>query len=451
MKIFNLLSIGQRGVGKTVFLAGSYAELHSQHPPDNQQLWFDSQDSQVQENLENILSYIARTGQYPPPTMKVTDFSFSLKRRWLGRRETLCHFRWHDIPGEICDTHNLEFRKLVLTSHGCCVFINADALVHDAAYPKVMEDVITQAAAIASLVSLNNLKYAFALVFTQCDQLEPSAIGLLQLEQNLQPLLTRLNVSKANYRRFYCAIPIVRTAGSATLKPVGTAAPLLWLTMELRKLYRLQSSATLAKGSMQSLSPLAGPSAVNKLPGLNLPLTTRSYVWLGLAGIGLLGMIAAAFFGFERLAPRIEGTQKRIQEYEQVLEREPKNGTALIELANLYIQLGQPNKAVPLMEKLVAQDPGNLNLNLNLAQLYELTGQKQKAEVAYDAVLVQDKTNLTALIDKAMLRSEQGDTEKAKILFMQAEKVAPSDSKAKIRRLAQSTLQLSAESVPTAK
>ena len=25
---YNLLSIGQRGVGKTVFLAGSYAELH---------------------------------------------------------------------------------------------------------------------------------------------------------------------------------------------------------------------------------------------------------------------------------------------------------------------------------------------------------------------------------------------------------------------------------------
>lgn len=45
-KTFNLLSVGQRGVGKTVFLAGSYNELHpantTKHP---QQLWFDCQDS----------------------------------------------------------------------------------------------------------------------------------------------------------------------------------------------------------------------------------------------------------------------------------------------------------------------------------------------------------------------------------------------------------------------
>ncbi len=42
IKTFNLLIIGQRGVGKTVFLAGSYTELHvdSQKEPPRQ-LWFD--------------------------------------------------------------------------------------------------------------------------------------------------------------------------------------------------------------------------------------------------------------------------------------------------------------------------------------------------------------------------------------------------------------------------
>jgi len=441
MKTFNLLSIGQRGVGKTVFLAGSYAESHSQHQSDRQQLWFDSQDIQVQGNLENILNYITRTGQYPPPTMKVTDFSFSLKRQWLGRSKTLCHFRWHDIPGELCDIHNSDFQRMVLASHGCCVFINADALVHDAAYLKMVEDVIDQVAAIASLVSLNNLKYAFALIFTQCDRLESNAVGLLQVEQNLQSLITRLDASKANYRRFYSAIPIVATAGSATIKPKGAAAPLLWLTMELRKIYQ-SAPATLAKGSMQGLSPLAGTNAVKKLPGLNLPLTNRSYAWLGLAGLGLLGAIAAIFFSVEHFTPRVaQGTQKQIREYEQVLQREPNNATALIKLANLHIQLSQPNQAVPLMEKLVEQDPKNLDLNLNLAQLYELTSQKQKAEVVYDEVLVQEKNNLTALISKAMLRAEQGDTEMAKMLFGQAEKAAPDESKPKIRNLAQSTLQ----------
>ena len=49
-KKFNLLSIGHRGVGKTVFIAGSYAELHSDiQIGQPQQLWFDCQDTQEQE------------------------------------------------------------------------------------------------------------------------------------------------------------------------------------------------------------------------------------------------------------------------------------------------------------------------------------------------------------------------------------------------------------------
>jgi len=70
-------------VGKTVFLAGSYAELHSPTQTDGAQLWFDCQDSQAQENIEDILNYIGETGEYPPPTMKVTNFNLSLKRHSL--------------------------------------------------------------------------------------------------------------------------------------------------------------------------------------------------------------------------------------------------------------------------------------------------------------------------------------------------------------------------------
>ena len=56
-KTFNLLSIGQRGVGKTVFLVGSYAELQANHLTSHpQKLWFDCQTNQVQENLEKIMS-----------------------------------------------------------------------------------------------------------------------------------------------------------------------------------------------------------------------------------------------------------------------------------------------------------------------------------------------------------------------------------------------------------
>ena len=136
-KTFNLLSIGQRGVGKTVFLVGSYAELQAKHLTSHpQKLWFDCQNNQVQENLEKILDYIVQNNQYPPPTMKIVNFSFNLKRQSLWGEQTLCNFTWNDIPGEICDIHNLEFRNMVFNSHGCCVFIDAYALKHKPTYYK---------------------------------------------------------------------------------------------------------------------------------------------------------------------------------------------------------------------------------------------------------------------------------------------------------------------------
>lgn len=76
---FNLLSIGHRGVGKTVFLVGSYAEQKANSGSRKSSTWFDCQDTQVQHNLNTLLEYIAQTGQYPPATMKITNFNFAAK------------------------------------------------------------------------------------------------------------------------------------------------------------------------------------------------------------------------------------------------------------------------------------------------------------------------------------------------------------------------------------
>jgi tetratricopeptide (TPR) repeat protein len=49
--------------------------------------------------------------------------------------------------------------------------------------------------------------------------------------------------------------------------------------------------------------------------------------------------------------------QMQISGYEKVLEREPKNATALQGLAQIYLQTGKIEKAVPVIEKLVAYYP----------------------------------------------------------------------------------------------
>ncbi|WP_407899186.1 hypothetical protein [Scytonema sp. NUACC26] len=251
---FSLLSIGKRGVGKTVFLAGSYSELHSNTPKHNPHtFWFECQDSEVQENLEKINSHIARTHFYPPATIKITNFNFNLKRHTLWGIKTLCQFRWWDIPGEICDLCNPDFQEMVLASHGCCVFINAHALISEPDYVNTLEEMFHQIVAIASLIAQHRLKYAFALILTKCDLLEPGTVTQLKIEQSLQPLISRLDTVQANYQKFYSAIPIISMEGLSALRARGAAEPLLWLLAQLNKHHHFLTQQNLASGVAQNL------------------------------------------------------------------------------------------------------------------------------------------------------------------------------------------------------
>ncbi|MEM9510558.1 MAG: tetratricopeptide repeat protein [Cyanobacteria bacterium P01_E01_bin.35] len=57
-------------------------------------------------------------------------------------------------------------------------------------------------------------------------------------------------------------------------------------------------------------------------------------------------------------APSLEEQIKlQAKGYEKVLEREPENFTALDGLTQIYLQTGQPEKAIPTLEKLVELYP----------------------------------------------------------------------------------------------
>lgn len=438
---FNLLSVGQRGVGKTVFLAGSYVELNTEQKR-SQELWFDCQDNQVQENVERILNYIAQTNQYPPPTIKITNFSFDLKRQSRRDVQTLCHFNWYDIPGEICNPQNQEFRKMVSSSHGCCVFIDASALVQSKSYVGALEEIIEQVTAIANLVYLNKLKYAFAIIFTKCDLLEHGLYNRQQLEESLQPLTMNLDAVKANYQVFYSSIPLVQINGVSTLKAEGAVAPLIWLVWELSKVYSpsltdtlLDSITGLLPSSLQSQQERANQatfgnilnsngkaSAVKKLLGVYLFPSRYRYILLVVLAIASSGAIISSLF----------------VDYQHLLSSRYSNITNPSNLAILQ----EPEKlqnTISTLENLVQQEPENLELKLKLGQLYEFTGDVNKAEAAYDQILAKEGNNYVALSRKAILRYAQGDTKQATALFTQAEKAAPDELKMQIRELAEVT------------
>jgi len=286
-KIYSLLSIGQRGVGKTVFLAGSYAELHPNNQNNNpQQLWFDCQDSDTQKTLENVLSYVARSGEYPPATMKLTNFELSLKQNSQGKTETLCHLRWWDTPGESCKLYNPAFQLMVLQSDGCCVFIDAHALVSN---PNTdgLEDILQPVKSIAELVYQNGLRHPFALILTKYDLLasEPQIVQLL--DERLQPLTSFLDEMKVNYKKFYSEIPIVSSPeGNSTIKPTQASVPVLWLVSEFTK--------AIAPGSTESISSSENlaSSTTQKTPAINLSPVTKKYILL-LTLVLVIGSVGA--------------------------------------------------------------------------------------------------------------------------------------------------------------
>lgn len=447
-QLFSLLSIGHRGVGKTVFLAGSYAELHADsHTDHNKQLWFDCQDSQAQENIESILSYVARTGKYPPLTIKITNFNFSLKHHSLWGTQTLCDFRWWDIPGESCNIHNRDFQTMVSNSQGCCVFIDAHALVHEPAYRQAFENVIIdQVMPIANLVHLNRLRYAFALILTKYDLLVPGTLSRQQINEGLQPLTSRLDAVRANYQTFYSSIPIVHTESASILKATGAADPLLWLVCQLNLAHNPRSKnnllefvtpllpsrfqpqqAILERALHSQIKPARKALRVTKILGLDLQPANYKYILLlTVVMVSLLGVIST--FKVKNV----------VASYEQDRRSKTRDLNAM-------------RKSVSLVEQRVQEEPEYLELRLQLAKLYERTNQFYKAEIAYDQVLAQQKNNLNALIGKANLRHLQGDKQAAKMLFAQAEQTAPPTLKTQIRALARQTLQLSAKPIPPSK
>lgn len=437
-KRFNVLSIGQRGVGKTVFLAGSYTELYFPTQTDNaERLWFDCQDSEAKENIEDILNYISKTSLYPPSTMKITNFNFSLKRHTSRGSQTLCNFRWWDIPGESCNIKNLDFRRMVLNSHGCCVFIDAYALIHKPTYYQEIEESIQAVLAISNLVYMNSLKFPFALILTKCDLLEPSLLNHKHFSELLQPLTIYLNKVKARYQTFYSNIPVVHTEGTSVLKPRGAAEPLLWLVSELSKMYKPTLSNNLNLSELMNFSsPIPIRSQLEKeqvegtLEHLLKP-ADKKFNFIKLLGLYLsLNDIQYTLKLALILCVSIGGVSLLFDNYAHILQNDSK--------------LDATTEAVSSVEKLVEKEPSRIQLRLQLAQLYETTGQTAQAETTYEQILRQEKDNIEALVGKALLRHAQGDIKTAKALFVQAEKAASTKSQAeKIRAVAQKILQSS--------
>ncbi|MDJ0728851.1 MAG: tetratricopeptide repeat protein [Crocosphaera sp.] len=419
---FNLLSIGQRGVGKTVFLTGSYAEMKQiSSEKEHQEIWFECENEEEKKNLNSILDYVKRTGEYPPPTLKMTNFDFILKQRNHKKIKTLCHFSWSDIPGEYCDFNHPDFQTLVLSSHSCCVFINGEKLVKDPTYINELEGLVKQVMAIAILIDQQAIDYGFALIITQCDRLPSGSMTRLQIEENLQFLTTRLEAANVKYQRFYSGIPIVSQDEGYYFQVQGSAAAFLWLVSELQKGTSLSRYNQPLEDSLK-LDVSALQYWLSGSPKILWPL-------IGIVG-GVFGLTAVGILLINQLQTPNSNHQvaeTSIQELEQIIKKNPNDTETAFTLVDHYLNQEEIQPAINLLNKIVKQQPNDLESKMKLAELYEMNGKTQEAESIYDAILVQDSTYYNALFKKALIRHKQEDLNTAKALMQAAEKNAPSE------------------------
>ncbi|BAU66033.1 TPR repeat-containing protein [Stanieria sp. NIES-3757] len=444
---YNLLSIGQRGVGKTVFLVGSYLEINNASPQNKRQKFYiQSIQTQALDKLEGVIAYIKSTGLYPPPTLKISQFPFILQRQTIWGQQNICRFNWWDLPGEFCEFSHPEFQHIVMNSHSCCLFINAYELINNSNYLERLEPIIKQVIAIASLIKQHNLRYNFALIFTQCDRgflpegsrrertsrvrayeancLETNLFSQIQIEEKIQPLIERLDKLSVEYKRFYSAISIAGEIGNYYLQPIGTAAPLLWLTSQL-----------VGSNSPQLAQNLANNLKLEFKPQTYQQKSLTYAVLLILTGFSLLGAIAVFAYALNWFKPHPQLASITNQSNQSA----PEDFNNLINQANQNIQQGDLESALPIVEQIVQKEPNNLNWQLNLAKIYELKQRPTQAEVVYDRILQQESNNLSALIGKAILRQQQGDSNTAKNLLQRAEQSAPTvELKDKVRAIANS-------------
>ncbi|MGL5033530.1 MAG: hypothetical protein ACRC6M_06990 [Microcystaceae cyanobacterium] len=233
--LYNFLSIGSRGVGKSVFLAACYLECHRDRSSERL-LWFDCEDKEVRQTIDNLLMYVAKTGEYPPATLKITNFEFLLRQRSQWGNQTLGQVRWWDVPGESCHIQNPAFTALLPHSDACCLFLDAPTLVEIAGDRLSLNRFLQPLESIVELSVNESLNIPFALILTKCDQLPPHSLYWQRLKQALHPFVTHLQQWQTDYQIFYSEIPVVEIDGVKTLQLSRVGTPIYWLFSQIHQL-----------------------------------------------------------------------------------------------------------------------------------------------------------------------------------------------------------------------
>jgi hypothetical protein len=243
---FTFQLIGQRGVGKTVFLA----TMSSQYD-DLTEYGLCSADVQTENQVQQILTFMRNKGSYPPATNRSIPFTFDLYPKGSSiNRKPLCTFRWEDIPGEICQLWDEGFNHSTANSSGCLLFVDANALMTKPDYTENLNELNDLLLPLINIAALNGIAYPVAIVLTKCDMVGTLTAQLMEiLQERLQPITSGLNRFHIAHKVFYSSLSLTRpgNSGPYTLTVGNTESPLLWLIEEIQRVRKVPVLVKIAK------------------------------------------------------------------------------------------------------------------------------------------------------------------------------------------------------------
>lgn len=286
---YRFLSIGQRGVGKTVFLTACYLNAHRDQ---NQQreFWLEDGHAAARTLLDNVLMYVADHRRYPPATLKVTPIDFVLKQQRQWGQETLGQVQWWDIPGELCHLQHPEFVELLGQADGICLFVEALPVVQNADNPQALDRQFQPLLTLVDALVSEPRLLPLAIVVTKCDQLAPHPLAWQRLQKGLHALRLPLETAGLPHQFFYSEIPLAEKEGVVQLRLNRAGTPIFWL---FARIYQQRLPDAAADAPIFYL-PTHLPAWIPK--GVRLPLQqlfTRLPPWsLFLGLLGVTGAIA---------------------------------------------------------------------------------------------------------------------------------------------------------------
>jgi tetratricopeptide (TPR) repeat protein len=115
-------------------------------------------------------------------------------------------------------------------------------------------------------------------------------------------------------------------------------------------------------------------------------------------------------------------------EFEKCVEISPRDFTSQRNLASVYLQLGQTEKALQAYEACAQIKPQDVATRLTLAMLYLQTGRRAEAIAQYEKILELAPNDLTALKNLAFLYRDAGRIPEALAMAQRALQLAPNDA-----------------------